>query len=66
MNAKYLAILLVIFGVLFTLAQCGRLTARSDDDDDDDDNNVGGVIDGDDDDDDDLRGTKELTCFTLL
>jgi hypothetical protein len=69
MNAKYLAILLVIFGVLFTLAQCGRLTVRSDDDDDDDndDNNGGGVIDGDDDDDDaDLRGRKELTRFTLL
>jgi len=64
MNAKYLAILLVIFGVLFALAQCGRLTVRSDSGDDDD-NNGGGVIDGDDDD-DDLRGRKELICFTLL
>ncbi|CAM2699584.1 unnamed protein product [Rotaria socialis] len=32
MNSKYLGLLL-IFGLLFTLAQCGRLTQRNDDDD---------------------------------
>jgi hypothetical protein len=31
MNSKYLGLLL-IFGLLFTLAQCGRLTERNDDD----------------------------------
>jgi hypothetical protein len=56
MNAKYLAILVLIFGLLFTLAQCGRLSKRSLDDRDDDgddegDNDVGGD-NGDDDNDD--------------
>ncbi|UJR30720.1 hypothetical protein I4U23_018240 [Adineta vaga] len=43
MNTKYLSVLLLTFGLLITLAQCGRLTKRSngedaDDNDDNDDN----------------------------
>ena len=69
MNAKYLIVLLLIFGLLFTLAQCGRLTARNQGDDDD--NDVGDDTDGngngdDDADDADLRGRKELTYFIFL
>jgi hypothetical protein len=33
MNSKYLATLLMMFGLLFTLAQCGRLATRISDDD---------------------------------
>lgn len=36
MNTKLFALLFLVFGVLFTVAQCGRLTERAQDDSDDD------------------------------
>jgi len=47
MNSKYLAILLIVFGLLFTLAQCGRLTLRDQGDDDDSNDSDGGGDGGD-------------------
>jgi hypothetical protein len=38
MNSKYLAILLIFFGVLFTLAHCRGLAERQQGDDDDGEN----------------------------
>ncbi|CAF1168040.1 unnamed protein product, partial [Rotaria magnacalcarata] len=52
MNSKYLGLLL-IFGFLFTLAQCGRLTERNDDDDSSDSNSGETVVRSIDDDDSD-------------
>ena len=57
MNTKYLGLVL-IFGLLFTLAQCGRLTERNDDGDDGSDSNSAEVARrGDDDDDSDSGET---------
>ncbi|CAF0962632.1 unnamed protein product [Adineta ricciae] len=64
MNAKSLSILLLVFGLLFTLAQCGRLTKRSYGEDADDDSNGNenendnGADDNSVDDDADLRAEK--------
>ena len=35
MNTKLFALLFLVFGVLFTVAQCGRLTERAQDETDD-------------------------------
>lgn len=51
MNPKTLAVLFMLFGLLFTLAQCGRLTVRNQDDDDGDDDNSAATDDTNDDDD---------------
>ena len=64
MNVKSLSIVLLVFGLLFTLAQCGRLTKRSydedtaDDSNDNDNGDDNGVDDNSVDDDADLRGKK--------
>jgi hypothetical protein len=64
MNSKYLATLLIVFGLLFTFAQCRQLELRDQGDGDDD--NSGG--DGDDSGENkaSLDGKKESILFVYL
>lgn len=62
MNSKALAILFMVFGLVFALVECGRLTERASDGDSDsseggDDNSASSS-----DDDDALRGRKTEIC----
>ncbi len=64
MNSKYVASLLLIFGLLFTLVQCGRLTERGQDSNDDGDNANTYTGDDSNDDDNDLQSMKnKMTLF---
>jgi hypothetical protein len=56
MNTKVFALLFLVFGVLFTVAQCGRLTERSDDDSNDDSAAVDNANSDSDEDNASLRG----------
>jgi len=66
MNSKYLAVLLMIFGLLFALAQCGRLASRNKRSTDFNDDENDGSNDGDSDDDAaDLERMKKIIFFSF-
>jgi hypothetical protein len=66
MNSKYLAVLLMIFGLLFALAQCGRLASRNKRSTDfNDDENDGGNDDDSNENDADLERMKKNSFFSF-
>lgn len=57
MNSKYLITLFLLFGLVFTLTECGRLAKRGFGDDSDDSND--NSVDNDNSDDNDFNGSQK-------